>query len=92
MSDVVGIVGQGFVGTAIREGLCHLFQIETYDKFKEEASTSASVEELCTKTKIIFVCLPTPMKKDGTCDLSLIQNTIEKIDKVSNKQKIKQNV
>tara|TARA_R100000234_G_scaffold10953_1_gene6184 strand:+ start:9958 stop:10800 length:843 start_codon:yes stop_codon:yes gene_type:complete len=85
MSDVVGIVGQGFVGTAIREGLCHLFQIETYDKFKKEASTSYSVEELCTKTKIIFVCLPTPMKKDGTCDLSLIQNTIEKIDKVSNK-------
>ena len=30
----IGIVGQGFVGSAVREGLKPYFDIVTYDKFK----------------------------------------------------------
>ena len=63
MSEVIGVIGQGFVGTAVREGLQHLFKVETYDKFKSDYSTCMSVEDVCAKTNIIFVCLPTPMKK-----------------------------
>ena len=85
MSEVIGVIGQGFVGTAVREGLQHLFKVETYDKFKSDYSTCMSVEDVCAKTNIIFVCLPTPMKKDGSCDLSLISDTIAKINEVSNK-------
>jgi nucleotide sugar dehydrogenase len=85
VSNIIGIVGQGFVGSAIKEGLQHLFKIETYDKFKNDASTCESVKQLCGKTKLIFICLPTPMKKDGSCDLSIIKNTIEEIDSNSNK-------
>ena len=83
MKDSIGIIGQGFVGTAVREGLKKVFNIETYDKFKE--STCNSVEELCSRVKIIFVCLPTPMRRDGTCDLSIVQGTILEIDKHSSK-------
>ena len=83
MKDSIGIIGQGFVGTAVREGLKKVFNIETYDKFKE--STCDSVEELCNRVKIIFVCLPTPMRKDGTCDLSIVQGTILELDKYSSK-------
>ena len=36
MKTKVGVIGQGFVGTAIREGLSHVFKVETYDKFKED--------------------------------------------------------
>jgi len=82
MKDRIGIIGQGFVGTAVREGLREVFAIETYDKFKE--STCNSVEELCKRVKIIFVCLPTPMRRDGSCDLSIVTNTILEIDKYSN--------
>ena len=28
----IGIIGQGFVGTAIRDGLVHAFEVVTYDK------------------------------------------------------------
>ena len=28
----IGIIGQGFVGTAIRDGLVHAFGVVTYDK------------------------------------------------------------
>ncbi len=74
----IGIIGQGFVGTAIREGLKNKFEIETYDKFKD--STCSSIEELMSKVQMFFVCLPTPMRKDGSCDLSIIRDTIFEAD------------
>lgn len=83
MKDSIGIIGQGFVGTAVREGLKTVFNIETYDKFKD--STCDSIEELCNRVEIIFVCLPTPMRRDGTCDLSIVRGTILEIDKYSSK-------
>ena len=80
----IGIVGQGFVGTAIREGLSHIFDMQTYDKFKKEASTCSSLQELSKKVEILFVCLPTPMNKDGSCNLSIIESVIEELDGYSN--------
>ena len=80
--ETVGIIGQGFVGTAIREGMKNRFNIETYDKFKE--STCDSIEELMQKAEMFFVCLPTPMRQDGSCDLSIIESTIHEADKYSN--------
>lgn len=84
MKTKIGIVGQGFVGTAIREGLSHIFNMQTYDKFKEEASTCNSLEELSNKVEILFVCLPTPMNKDGSCNLSIIESVIEELDGYKN--------
>jgi len=81
MKDSIGIIGQGFVGTAVREGLKDVFTVQTYDKYKE--STCNSVKQLCNSVDIIFVCLPTPMRRDGTCDLSIVKNTILEIDKHS---------
>ena len=80
--DTIGIIGQGFVGTAIREGMKHRFRVETYDKFKE--STCDSIQELMSKTRMFFVCLPTPMQQNGSCDLSIIEDTIREADKHSN--------
>ena len=79
-NEKIGIIGQGFVGTAVREGMKNHFTVETYDKFKDDLSTRASLKELCASSKIIFTCLPTPMKKDGSCDLSILEQTIAEID------------
>tara|TARA_R100000808_G_scaffold7892_1_gene22666 strand:+ start:21312 stop:22160 length:849 start_codon:yes stop_codon:yes gene_type:complete len=78
--DTIGIIGQGFVGTAVREGFRNHFNIETYDKFKRDVSTCDTLTELCGKANVIFVCLPTPMRKDGSCDLSIVQQTVMNID------------
>tara|TARA_R110000824_G_scaffold192001_2_gene373941 strand:+ start:681 stop:1526 length:846 start_codon:yes stop_codon:yes gene_type:complete len=78
--DVIGIIGQGFVGTAIREGMKGHFTIETYDKFKEDVSTCSSIEEVCKKSKIVFTCLPTPMRRNGSCDLSILEKVIQEIN------------
>ena len=60
----IGILGQGYVGTAIKEGFSDFFtHLNTYDKFFSEKSTVNSLKNLVEKSDIIFVCLPTPMKK-----------------------------
>ena len=80
----IGVVGQGFVGTALKEGLNNFFSIETYDKFKDESSTCGSLKELSESVNVIFVCLPTPMCEDGSCDLSIVQSTVMEIDSFAN--------
>ena len=73
----IGIIGQGFVGTAVREGLKNFFNIETYDIAKE--STCKTLDEICKKSNILFVCLPTPMKKDGSCYIGIVEEALENI-------------
>jgi len=80
MINTIGIVGQGFVGGALNEGMKHAFNIETYDKFISEKSTCESLKSLIEKVDTIFVCLPTPMRQDGSCDLRIVEETILEID------------
>tara|TARA_A100001515_G_scaffold23433_1_gene18067 strand:- start:48761 stop:49591 length:831 start_codon:yes stop_codon:yes gene_type:complete len=75
----VGVVGQGFVGQAVKEGFESFYKIETYDKFKH--STCESIQDLCEKTKTIFVCVPTPMRKDGSCDTSIVKEVVYEINR-----------
>ena len=78
MDNTIGIVGQGFVGSALNEGFKDTFHVETYDKYKP--STCNSIEELCSKAHVIFVCVPTPMDKDGSCNTSIVTQVVEEID------------
>ena len=78
---ILGIVGQGFVGTALNEGLKQYFQIETYDITK--ASTCKSLEELSEKSDVVFVCLPTPMKMNGSCHIGIVEDTLLGLDVIS---------
>jgi UDPglucose 6-dehydrogenase len=89
----VGIIGQGFVGTAIREGLKNFYLVSIYDLKKdlcpeEMLETPVGIVQNC---KIIFQCLPTPMKKSGECDLSIVRSsltTLNTIASVHNKNPI----
>jgi|TARA_Y100000361_G_scaffold703_1_gene562 UDPglucose 6-dehydrogenase len=79
----IGIVGQGFVGTAVNEGLAKHYKIETYDIAK--GSTCSSLKELHDKCDVIFVCLPTPMKKTGECHLGIIEPVLEELNNFGHK-------
>ena len=81
MKNKIGIVGQGFVGTAVREGLKGYFDIETFDIAKE--CTCKSLEEICNKSKILFVCLPTPMKPGGSCHTGIVEDVLSNINKIN---------
>ena len=79
----IGIIGQGFVGEAVNQGLKNYFEIETYDKYVGEKSTCDSLAELCSKTKIVFLCLPTPMNRDGSCNLQIVEQAVREINEVT---------
>lgn len=64
----VGIIGVGHVGTAMN----NLFKDAVlYDKFKK----IGSMEEI-NKCDAAFICVPTPMNSDGSCDTSAVEEVI----------------
>lgn len=76
----VGIVGNGFVGSAILHGfILHVEDILIYDKNPKRSTHN--LEEVVANCQIIFVCVPTPMFESGECDLSIVENLIQEIAK-----------
>ena len=78
----VGIVGQGFVGSAIREGLSKFHSVMTYD-VDHSRSMAVSLGQVVDNSEIIFVCLPTPMKKTGQCDIRILEDSISQINSIA---------
>ena len=78
----IGIIGQGFVGTAVKEGLKKFHEIDTFD-LDETKRDVDYIEDIIDRNNIIFVCLPTPMKKDGSCDISIVENTVMELDNLA---------
>ena len=75
---IIGIVGQGFVGSAIKAGLEDFYPIKTYDIDSEKCNST--LEGLVKESTIIFQCLPTPMKQSGECDLSIVFESASNIN------------
>lgn len=74
----VGIIGKGFVGNAMYECFKDKFEVEVYDT-QEEKRTLNSLESLVDWADYLFVCVPTPMNEDGSCDASIVENVVELI-------------
>jgi UDPglucose 6-dehydrogenase len=75
----IGIVGQGYVGTAVKTIFKQYYDVLTYD-IKNIISNTSSLEELVNKTNIIFVCVPTPMNEDRSCNTSIVEDVISNIN------------
>lgn len=81
--NTIGIIGQGFVGTAIHKGLENFYKIAAYDI--DETKSNTTLEKLIIESNIIFQCLPTPMKKSGACDLSIVNLSLRNINMICEK-------
>jgi len=75
----IGLIGKGFVGDAVFKNLNNKHEFYVYD-IDESKRNIPDIKTLTSKAKIIFVALPTPMKKDGSCDLSIIFNTMTELN------------
>jgi len=78
MSYRIGIVGRGFVGGAMYENFKDCFEVATWD-LDENKRTMNSFESFVDWSDIVFVCVPTPMTDDGSCDTSIVESVIQKI-------------
>lgn len=80
----IGIIGQGFVGTAIREGLRSYYDVQGYDiqdercfNLEDVGHVNERLSTLVLQNDVIFVCLPTPMRKDLSCDTRIVESALE---------------
>lgn len=76
----IGIIGQGFVGNAVYQGMKNFFDVYTFDI--KGNCTELNLDSLVSKVDITFLCLPTPMKKNGECDLSIIEKCLSYINEL----------
>ena len=79
----IGVIGQGYVGTAIKLGFQDHYKVLTYDKFDLGKSTHSKISDLVEETKVLFVCVPTPMRKDGTCYTGIVEEVIREINETA---------
>ena len=82
----IGLIGLGFVGSAFESYVKNYHNICSFDLMKK--CSCKSIEEVVSKSEIIFVCLPTPMRKDGSCDISIVKNVVKEINHFSNEEKV----
>jgi UDPglucose 6-dehydrogenase len=78
----IGIIGNGFVGSAVVHGfVLHTKDILIHDKNPQKSLHS--LEELVSKTDLIFLCLPTPMYETGECNIEIIKSCLEEIKQLN---------
>ena len=75
--QTVGIIGQGFVGGALASAFSNHYKVYTYDKILTDLSTHKSVFSLSRACELLFVCVPTPMREDGSCDISIVKEVVQ---------------
>ena len=79
----IGIVGQGFVGNAVFQKFKNYFTVLTYDI--DKSKSNSSFKDVIQKSKYIFICLPTPMNSDGSCDISIVEESLNEINNFKKK-------
>ena len=81
----IGVVGKGFVGTAVAHGFSHQTgfgaDIKIYDIDPKKSVNT--LEDTVNNSDFIFLSVPTPSHKDGSIDLSILENALESINKVN---------
>jgi nucleotide sugar dehydrogenase len=80
---LVGIIGNGFVGKATRQLECDNIKTLIYDINPDLCvPKNLSLDEM-NQCEIIFVSVPTPMNKDGSCYLNIVRTVLENLKNVN---------
>ncbi|SVD91494.1 uncharacterized protein METZ01_LOCUS444348, partial [marine metagenome] len=70
----IGIIGKGFVGSAVAHGFSEATGYEAEIKIfdKDPLKRMHSLEELVNSSEIVFISVPTPSNKDGSINLDIL--------------------
>ncbi len=78
----IGIIGQGFVGNAVFQKFKNFYKVFTFD-LKKDLSNS-TFYNLKNECDIVFICVPTPMNRDGSCDITKVESVIQSLSDKEN--------
>ena len=86
----IGVIGKGFVGSAVEYGFTNLkknkFNVRIFDT-KTELCTN-SFEDTVNFSDIIFISVPTPSNLDGSINLDIVDKLLQDIEIIYNGQAI----
>jgi len=77
---VIGIIGKGVVGTAIKKGFEKINHTVRYHDIKHDTKIQDVLD-----TEIVYVCVGTPSDKDGHCDITAVLSVVEELDNLDYK-------
>lgn len=78
-----GIIGMGFLGSAITHGFALHADIKIYDKYKDYDT----LEDVVKHAEFIWMCLPTPMDmQTGEIDLGILEENLDAIHNLVTKE------
>ena len=86
----IGIVGNGYVGGAVRYGFspnvgCDA-EVRTYDI--DPNKSTHTLEETVNESDFIFLSVPTPANKDGSINIDILDEVLNDINEVSDRQNV----
>ena len=67
----LGIIGKGFVGSAVSNG----FDKDCEQVIVDPKYTDNTIVDVLD-SKLVFVCVPTPVAEDGSCDTSIVKDVL----------------
>ena len=82
----LGIVGRGFVGSAVEFGFspqtgCDVNNMYIYDKNKSRSLHT--LEDVIAYSDFIFLSVPTPSNSDGSINLSYVEDALQEISEIT---------
>jgi len=75
----IGIVGNGYVGRATAILGCDQVKVFIYDKDPEKCSPIGLRLKEIACCSLVFICVPTPMNNDGSCNVDIVESVIEEL-------------
>lgn len=78
----IGIIGLGYVGKACKSTFSNFFTTYTFDI--NDSGSENSLKKLVDKVDILFICVPTPMNDDGSCNLNIVEKVLSDINDYKN--------
>jgi len=82
---IVGIIGNGFVGKATFQLKCKDIDILAYDINPESCVPKDLVLADMNKCELVFISVPTPMSKNGSCHLNIIESVLRDLASIDYK-------
>ena len=79
----IGIIGNGFVGKATNQLKCKDVDILAYDINPDFCEPKGIQLNDLNNCDIIFISVPTPMSKDGSCHLNIVKKVLEDIKNIN---------
>jgi len=72
----IGIVGKGFVGSAVANGFDKGTELFIVDS---KYSTNTLEDLIAFSPTITFICVPTPVSEDGSCDVTIASEVLSEL-------------